>query len=93
MSYEEHLARIMLVLSAPTEYGSYDATMWRIATRAHIKGPITGKLVALRRRGWVSYKEGYSYGGGYWRLTPAGAVVREMLRIVRDRTVESPAWP
>jgi hypothetical protein len=91
MAYEEALARIMLVMDGPNVYSG--STGDRLEIRARVQGPITGKLRALRSRGWVTYKPSSWYGGGYWRLTAEGARVQTMLRIVRDRTVESPAWP
>lgn len=91
MSYDEALARIMLVVPAPGMYGSGHE---QIERRARVPGPIIGKLRALRSRGWVRYKPSSGYwGGGAWTLTPEGVQVQEILRIVRDRTVESPAWP
>lgn len=90
MSYEEQLARIMLVAVGAGMYGSGHEEIKR---RARLDAPIVGKLRTLRSRGWLRYKPSSYYGGGYWILTPAGVQVQQMLRVVRDRTVESPAWP
>lgn len=94
MAYEEALARIMLVMPAPGPSWSGESS-YRVAGKARLPDESTqarsGKLRSLQSRGWiVGHRPGYTT---YWRLTPKGAEIQRMMRIVRDRTVESPAWP